>query len=61
MGRRNRHAPPGFAHHVVNRANDRQTIFRYDFDYATFIELLCNGVRGSVPSSGGNSWLHSVS
>ena len=45
MGRRNRHAPPGFAHHVVNRANDRQTIFRYDFDYATFIELLCNGVR----------------
>jgi putative transposase len=45
MGRKNRHAPPGVAHHVVNRANDRQTIFRYDFDYAAFIELLGLGVR----------------
>lgn len=45
MARRNRYAPPGFAYHVVNRANDRRTIFRQHFDYAVFIELLADGAR----------------
>ena len=45
MGRKNRFAPPGFAYHVVNRGNDRQLIFRNQFDYTIFLELLADGFR----------------
>jgi putative transposase len=45
MARRNRFAAPGLAYHIVNRGNDRKTVFRQDFDYITFIELLAGGAR----------------
>lgn len=45
MARKNRFAPPGLAYHVVNRGNDRKIVFRQDFDYIAFIELLAEGAR----------------
>ena len=45
MARKNRYAPLGFAYHVVNRGNDRQTIYQHHFDYAVFIELLADAGR----------------
>lgn len=45
MARKTRYAPPEFAHHVVNRGNDRQKIFRKRCDYMTFLELVVAGVR----------------
>jgi REP-associated tyrosine transposase len=41
--RRKRFAPAGCFHHVVNRGNDRQTIFHDSADYRRFIELLTEG------------------
>ena len=45
MGRKNRFAPPGLAYHVVNRRNDRQTVFHEAADYTAFLDLLAAGVR----------------
>lgn len=45
MARKTRYAPPEFAHHVVNRGNDRQMVFRDHFDYMAFLELIDQGVR----------------
>jgi putative transposase len=45
LGRKNRFASARYAHHIVNRGNDRRTIFRQDFDYAAFLELLSEGMR----------------
>ena len=45
MARKTRFAPPDFAYHVVNRGNDRQTIFREACDYNGFLELLAEGVQ----------------
>ena len=44
MPRKTRYATPEFAYHVINRGNDRQTIFRDSVQYATFIELLDLGL-----------------
>ena len=44
MPRRNRFAPPDFAHHVVNRGNDRRIVFRQEFDYTAFMDLMRDGL-----------------
>lgn len=50
MPRRARIAPPGHVHHVFNRGNERQTIFRNAEDYLRFIDLLVRaGDRCVVP------------
>jgi putative transposase len=48
VARKNRYAPAGFAHHVVNRGNDRQRIFHETLDYVRFIELLAEGASKSL-------------
>ena len=45
MARKNRFAHPDVAYHVVNRGNDRQTIFRERFDFMAFMELLEGATR----------------
>ena len=45
MARKTRFASPRYAYHIVNRGNDRQTVFRQHFDYMAFLELLGEGVR----------------
>jgi putative transposase len=45
MARKNRFAASGLPYHVVNRGNDRKTVFRQDSDYIAFIELLAEGTR----------------
>jgi putative transposase len=43
MARANRYAPAGRPYHVINRGNDRQTIFQGPPDYRGFIRLLTAG------------------
>jgi putative transposase len=43
MARRNRCAPAGTPHHVVNRGNDRREVFLQAADYKTFVRLLYEG------------------
>jgi putative transposase len=45
MPRKARLATPRVAHHVVNRGNDRQVVFREHFDHAAFIELMAAGTK----------------
>jgi putative transposase len=45
MSRKNRFASPEYAHHVVNRGNERRAIFLERVDYTTFLELLADGAR----------------
>ena len=45
MARKNRLAAPGLTDHVVNRGNDRKIVFRQNFDYIAFIELLAEARR----------------
>lgn len=45
MGRKNRFAPPGFSYHVVNRGNDRKTIFHQQAEYAAFMGMLAAKAR----------------
>ena len=45
MARKNRFAAPGLTYHVVNRGNDRKIVFRQNFDYIAFIELLAEARR----------------
>ncbi|MEX1042948.1 MAG: transposase [Pirellulaceae bacterium] len=40
MPRSNRIAPGGVIYHVLNRANDRQTIFESDNDYLAFLKIM---------------------
>ena len=40
MSRRNRFAPPEYVFHVVNRGNDRRTVFRDVDDFQAFLALL---------------------
>ena len=42
MPRIRRVFPPGIAQHVINRGNDRRTIFRKDGDYAAFLRLMAD-------------------
>lgn len=44
MGRPLRHAPGGYAYHVLNRANSRMTIFRKDADYQAFERILAEAL-----------------
>jgi putative transposase len=48
MARKTRFSSPDLAFHVVNRGNDRRTVFRQDFDYMVFMELLREGKRKSA-------------
>jgi putative transposase len=45
LARKNRLATSDYAHHVVNRGNDRRIVFRERFDYAAFVDLLGASVR----------------
>jgi putative transposase len=40
VARKIRQAPRGAIHHVVNRGNRRDVIFRKSGDYAAFVEVL---------------------
>lgn len=40
MPTRRRSIPPDSIHHIVNRGNDRKTIFRQPVDYGSFLALL---------------------
>ena len=40
MPRIRRIFPPGVAHHVLNRGNDRKTVFHKPGDYKAFVELM---------------------
>jgi putative transposase len=45
VARKGRFAPAEFAHHVVNRGNDRRRVFLSDSDYDCFRALLAAAVR----------------
>ncbi|CAG1772159.1 REP-associated tyrosine transposase [uncultured bacterium] len=40
MPRRARAAPGGICYHVLNRGNERQTVFHNDTEYASFVQLI---------------------
>lgn len=40
MPRAHRTAPPGLAHHVINRGNDRKVVFRKTADYLAFLRYI---------------------
>ena len=45
MARLPRLTLPGFAHHVIQRGNNRQAIFAYNADYQTLLDLLDENAR----------------
>ena len=40
MARKRRLVPPGYAHHVINRGNQRRRLFRDQADYLAFLTLM---------------------
>ena len=44
MPRTHRKTAPGYIHHVVNRGNRRETIFRKHGDYQAFLDVLAQAV-----------------
>jgi putative transposase len=48
MARRCRLLPQGYAHHVFNRGNKRQVLFREPHDYLNFLALMVRAERRHV-------------